>query len=55
MTLILKKHFVKEYYQQGQLKGCPYMVVEVNISKYIKVKLISAKRFKNKIFRIFAV
>ena len=30
------------------------MVVEVKLNKYIKVTLISAKRFKSKIFTLFA-
>jgi len=31
------------------------MIVEVKVNQYIKVALISAKRFKNMIFRLFAV
>jgi len=39
----------------GQPSGCPCMVVELKVNQYIKVTLISAKRFKNVIFRLFAV
>jgi len=31
------------------------MVMEVKVNQYIKVTLISAKRFKNIIFRLFVV
>jgi len=31
------------------------MVVEPKVNQYIKVVLISAKRIKNEIFRLFAV
>jgi len=40
---------------QGQSKGCPYMFLEIEVNQYIKLVLISTKRFKNKIFRLIAV
>ena len=36
-------------------EGCPYMVLETKVNQYIAIVIISAKRFKNKTFRLFVV